>query len=522
MQSAENRDSKQFGNRYPGGETTKARGRESVQGQTKDVRTFVGVLSADIQTANAKTFAEFVEAKLAGGALTDQITDRTIKSYLSTYGAVKDAKTFDDEARNIRNWLARLIITGTKPTTVRRYLGKLRTLFTEYTGEAAEAEALFAELREKSQSPDIYARLSTPPALPHLKSIPLRMERLSEHDRLTASMLMFMLYSGGISIRCAAEAKFSDDIPSIPQIHNIVEQQRSNRPKAKYIFPLEQGKHRPERLYLDLSSRLTAFIRSIGYLTDQPVTSDTILGWWVDAALSKLIPLEKIAALIPVIPAAHKWLNLITPASVTDEERQVLLRSVANHITPNKAQWYALCLRGHNSFDDVANHLKETAPALSNAVNFFYPTRTVMKRNGKKKEVVEIPYIQHIVFFRTVPEKVVPLMNSIGTLAWCYKAYNRPDAPYSVIPAKSMSDFQHFIGVFDDTSKIEFVKNTDLVQGKRVRITGGKFAGCEGEIIKEAKSTPLPDLRTFILRISNSVTLKWEATIEEQYLTPAP
>lgn len=113
-----------------------------------------------------------------------------------------------------------------------------------------------------------------------------------------------------------------------------------------------------------------------------------------------------------------------------------------------------------------------------------------------------------------------PLFNLIGDLAWCFRTVNRPQAPYAVISGKEMDCFQKVIGVLDESIKMEFVQNPDLIPDRKVRITGGEFNGYEGTIYRQKGTVEDSDMRYFILRINDSNNIVWQVKIEEIFIEP--
>lgn len=490
------------------------RGREKMDMEEVDFRKDIYSLKSENQPLRYDSFLEFVESQ-ASKKRNVLMTDRTVATFIDTPLIPADG-TSETDARNIRHWFARLIARGVKSSTANRYLGKMHSLYAMYSGEGNTLEPLFKELRKVVKDKSYWGDFPERESLQHIKVLPLRMQSLSATNTTMARLLFFLLYNGGQNITYGIEAKFDDTYPEIEQIHSVIDSQRV--PRRKYIFPLNQGKMRPAQITSIVSSGLTSLLRHLGSHRNDGVTSHDICGWWIEAALKKNIDFETIRSIVPIVPPSHKWLSIVRPKALTDKRRLETMQTVADFINPMTAQWYVLCLRSRNTPDDIIDCIKADAPTLTKYVRFFYPTWTHVRKSGEKLIREEIPYIPHILFFKTTPDRVASFVGIIGQLAWCYKTINQPGAPYSVIPRKIMEDFQKFIGVFDVDTKIDFIKNTDLVSGTKVRITGGPYVGCEGEIIKEDKKIADPDLRTFILEIANNVTLKWEVRIEEQYL----
>lgn len=503
-------------------------GREELCPTAPDVRKdeLRNALTGSANPSEAASFAVYIEMLSRAPEGEDLITSRAISSFAAAPTAEAAEGSFEADEANIRQWLSRLVAAGHTPLTVRRYLGKIRTLYAAYRPACTEAEALFAALREALQAPGIYKPFEAKEALPFIRQFPARLERMDAAEALPVRLLLYMLYSG-IPFSEAINSRYGVDPEAMDltdQAADLAADMHRARPRALYVFPLGQGKNRPARIVADAAASIGAALRVAGCYLKAPVTPDTICGWWVQTALDCGIPPAHIlATLSGNAPATHPWLKLIKPSALTESGKRGVRQAVANAICPLTPQWYALSLRGRTEAGDVERELAEKHPGLARSVTLFYPTTTEVTRIGKKKVRRQVPCIRHILFVKTKAEKIVPLMHAIGHLAWCYKTTNRPDAPYSVISRRHMAEFQRFIGIFADgenSGVTQVANNAPVLQpGMRVRITGGLFAGHEGLVEREVSTAP-HTVRTYVLRLSHTYALRCEATLAAPLLTP--
>lgn len=466
------------------------------------------------QTENDRSFLYFVEQEVAGAPSADRLADKAAASFLSL-GALDRAPGIDADARNLRSWLALMIAKGTTRSTATRYLAKLHALYRRVMGDGAES--LFASLRQDLERPELWHPAPNPGALECILKIPYKVQSLTAEEKETARILFYLLSLGGLDFTTAIEAAFDTPRPALEQVDTIVELQKSSG-RRKYLFSLSQGKTTPRRITAALSQRLGRLLASFGAPVSDGISSATIAGWWVEAALRAGIAPDVIAAVAGTVPSACKWLGIVRPATLTATQHEETLRRVADWLNPVTPRWYALHLRGNVSPGDIMERLRDINPGLAASAHFFYPTRTRLRIAGKKKVKVEEPLIRHIAFVKIAPDRVRALMGAAGEMAWCYKDTNAPGAPYSVIPGESMKAFQRFIGIFDEESRLELVRDINFFQGQKVRITGGIYAGLEGEVLKEASSDNDDTLQTFILKLSHSQYLKWEVHIAAHHL----
>ena len=478
-------------------------------------------------------FYAFVESASNSEIKCDYILQRTRASFLKT-PRIDDGQSPEADRRNIRNWTALMVAKGSTLLTLKRYLGKLHTLYTAYRPGDSHTEALFSELREKIADPTLYPDDTTLPIPSLVYRLPEKIHRLAETEKTDAYALLYLLYSGGAPFSRVTELKFNEADNGIEQLREIID--HMPRERRSYVFPLGHGVRRTGQVSRQIGTRMGRLLTDLGYRVTGALTPEIIRGWWVDAALNCGIAPEKIAGMFGAVPAARRWLELVEPIPLDEAARVAILRQVADSLNSVSPRWYAMFLRDRNTPDDIRDRLRQQKPKLLREVHFFYPTRLIVTREGKKKIRREIPYIPKILFFRARPDRIQPLFSEIGDLAWCFRTTAAPGAPYAVISRRDMEIFQKMIGVVDSSLKVEYRQNPDLQPERRVRITGGDFKGYEGTIYKQAgtKTSETGNnpgnktegnetesaMRTFLLRINDANNIIWQVKIEEAFLQP--
>lgn len=492
-------------------------GRKDMEGRQENIRTTESAINTDYQATKSISFAPYVASALLQLKDDDYITERVVISFNSTR-KVSDETSFDADERNIREWFAMMMRKGTSPATLRRYLGKLHAMYCDYAGVTSEGEALFDELRKAigQKRTDEFSEKSESPHI--LISLALKIRNMQPDKAAIGKALLYLFYLGGAPYSTVAELRFDDQVPDIDQLKEIVDSMP--RERRSYVFPLRQSRIRPTQLYRDMSRDFAELLSDLGQHGIGPVSPDAIRGWWIEAALHCGVSCEAIVSIVPSVPQAYSWLNVVKPRQMSEAEKFDRLREVANMIGDTTSHWYAMFMRDNNTPDEITECIEKSAPAFMKDFHVFYPTHKIVKRESGKKVVETVPFLPHILFFKSRPDAVKPLFDIIGGLAWCFRTTNRPDAPYAVIPKREMDNFQKCIGVLDESVKIEFVQNPDLVPDRHIRITGGAFKGYEGTIYKQNGTVEDSDMRYFLLRINDRNNVVWQVRIEEGFIEP--
>ena len=496
---------------------TLTKGRKDMQGWQENIRAQYITPSVDNQDTTPKSFASYVAsaAKLIQDA--DYITARTVISFNSSH-KVADETSFEADERNIREWFTTMVRKGISPVTLRRYLGKLHSIYSDYKGITDEGEELFSELRDALANKNLWQTHEKDDSINIVANLALKVRTLPGAKATIAKEILYLFYSCAASYSTIAELRFDDSLPAIEQIKDIVDSMPKER--RTYVFPLRHGRVRSPQLSRDISREFSGLLADLGFRKMTPFAPDTILGWWIEAALKCGFSNEDIISVIPAVPHDYEWLKLVKPRLLSEEEKTSKFREVANLVGDLTPRWYAMFMRDNHTPDDIMERLRNENPAMVRDFHTFYPTHKVVKHDGGRKTTEVEPFLPHILFFKTRPDAVRPIFDTIGDLAWCFRVTNRKGAPYAVIPKREMDNFQTCIGVLDESVKMEFVQNPELVPDRRIRITGGAFKGYEGTIYKQNGTVEDSDMRYFILRINDQNNIVWKVRIEEGFIEP--
>ncbi len=492
-------------------------GRKEVADGIENIRATQICIPSETQPVSALSFADYVKSAAGSILKDDYIAERTVISFNSIRKVTSEV-SFDADERNIRNWLAIMLRKGTSPVTLRRYLGKLHKLYSDFRGVTIQGEALFSSLRETISDQSLYGSRQDSETLNKIKDLPSRLQSMPTAQASIAKAMMYIFYLGGAPYSVVSDLRFNDDIPEIDQLREIVESMP--RERRTYVFPFKHGSVRQRQLHREMTAGFTTLLSDLAIRPGDAFSAETICVWWIDAAIECGLNPEEIAGVVRHIPSTHAWLRAVNPLPLSEDEKTARLRIVADMIADTTPRWYAMFMRDNNTPDDILDTIGNAGSTLMKEIQFFYPTRKILKQKNDKKVWEQVPFIPHILFFKSRPDKVKPLFNLIGDFAWCFRTVNRPQAPYAVISGKEMDCFQKVIGVLDESIKMEFVQNPDLIPDRKVRITGGEFNGYEGTIYRQKGTVDDSDMRYFILRINDSNNIVWQVKIEEIFIEP--
>lgn len=132
-----------------------------------------------------------------------------------------------------------------------------------------------------------------------------------------------------------------------------------------------------------------------------------------------------------------------------------------------------------------------------------------------------VPYIEDVIFLKTKQTHIARIDRTVRyeSHGWMFRQTNSPDSDYSVIDREAMRAFQRAVGELTPDVKIELTQAKPVGIGRKVRVTGGAFAGYIGTIynvghIGEDKS------RQIYIRLSEEYGIKVELKIDD-YLIEA-
>lgn len=430
---------------------------------------------ADIKQHNSLLFTGYVRQilELADSATTNEYALKSFLSYIGNRNLTRETLT---------GWVASLFLAGKKAATVKRYLCRLHVVYLDWMTDSETTEDPFKgvlHMAVKENQVDLDALQSSLGII--RKSISTRVY-VGDEGKWRA-IFFWLLYSPNTTLEDIANLKFESAGKACPQIAEIIESMNSSHGR-KYIFDLGQADKRITGMVRDIKENLRRISGPFGLKISGDNIREGLSALWILASLKAGITVEEIKAMMPLVPKDFQILDYVTPAEISAARRNEILCRVADAINDTTTRWYVLNMRDKITPDNVKEFIFGEFPDLFEHMQFFYPTHYIYRESRRKKLVKqEVPFLPGLLFVKVRSDMVGLIMRKITKLAWGYKYANTPDSPYSVIPQKSMMDFQRHIGVFSEDIKVELIENNKpMAQGQIVRVLRSDFYGMLGEI----------------------------------------
>lgn len=467
---------------------------------------------ADIQNIKELSLADFVRRNYEAPRDKD-VNGYALKSFM-TFMSGWDLKVVTTET--LTAWIATLFVKGNTATTVKRYLSHLHATYVNWQqndNPDSQLEDPFNGLmtlavpENQTKSDEVLSNFNL---VKKLKTTDAYKEQFGKWK----AIFFYLLYNPEISIEDIANLRF-DEIPRYcPQSVEIFESMDNSRGR-KYVFALDQPNKRITQIVREINENVEALTRMVGMKFEGGFSRECITAIWIYVALKLGMGIDEIRAIVPVIPKEYKILEKVSPAQLSERERQNIICRVANRINDITTRWYVVNMRDRITPDAVRDSIKENFPSLFSQIHFFYPTHNIYREGKNKKRVkVEIPFIPGLLFIKVKSDMVGSLMNSVRNVAWGYKQLNTPDSPYSVISQRAMTDFQKHIGMFSDDVRMEMViQKEPLAVNDSVIVHGDSIDGSIGEIteIKETNG-----VKTYSIRLTHNQSFNWSVKIDDE------
>lgn len=447
--------------------------------------------------------------------LPEMVSTRVIPSFLS---AVKGygLKTFSEES--LRIWVVSMLLRGMKFNQVKRYLGALHTVFTDWNS-ANNLEDPFPCVSADLANPIAFNAKVVADNLAGLRRI-FKIEAENEKS-VPFNVLLYLLYD--------VEAEF-EDVVRLPieyekydcqQISDLISR-IPRKKRATYAFPLNQGNTTDKKIVATLQDDVRALLKNSQITFEYGCLRDSVRSLWISVAIECGIGFATIRGLLSSMPDEYKILNLIKPAQLDDKEKNEVICKVANHINDITVRWFIMRMRTKVTPDLVKNEIKQLNEVIFNGMDFYYPVfQTVEIDKNKKRKVIDNPYLPGVLFIRLRSDKVDYVVRRVTKYAWCYKWTRNPDSPYSSMSQKQMETFQMHIGRLTPDIRMQLdVREEPFEQDSEVIIAGGdRMVGQTGRItsVRNADGS-----RTYSLEITKNVSAKWTVNdIDEVFLRQA-
>lgn len=255
-------------------------------------------------------FAEFVESRLRDPELTDTVSVYAIKSFLRSAMEVGQGSGPD---RQVRLWVASMMLDGVKTSTVRRYFGKIHALYLAWPGRKPDEANIFDPIKKEAEA---CGAVSDSEASANIRCV----DRLVTNARGCSApqdidIFLYLLYDVEAGLQDVVSLKFGDRRPDCPQLDEIVDRRRA--PRRKYVFDLGQGKRRDQQIVRKLVTRLHARLREAGMTFADGFSRDSITAIWIAAAKAAGIGYEEIRAMVDRVPDCYRPLTLIPRAGIS-------------------------------------------------------------------------------------------------------------------------------------------------------------------------------------------------------------
>lgn len=318
-------------------------------------------------------------------------------------------------------------------------------------------------------------------------------ESVSEEE-ICEEILLFSILNGALPVKevIMLKKKTTEDFSEVSR--RIVEM--NTDPRRAFVFNLRQSFNTLRQLMGKVSDALKSrFGRFLS--PDVPFDADELArSVWVACAVRGGATYSEALGLIASAPRSEAWIKTVN--------------SLLTHEMP---RWYAMHMRKGVSYADI---LKEIGESVRPVPELFYPSETIRKRVGGRMVMADKPFISSTLFFRTFPDRIVPMFSRIGDKAWCYRVSRESGAPYAVISGADMRRFQAVIGVFTPDTEVHPIGELIPRPGEPVMVIKAGYGNRQGEIeevIGEGSGSMI-----FRVRLSTDQGYEWRLDLTPQQI----
>lgn len=453
------------------------------------------------------TFPDFVSSRLKD-------TPRASIDFKSMTSFLHSARNLGAEAieNNVNAWVTDMIDNGLSVSSRRRYLGKLKAVYSAWSGNRQIPEAFATPLR------DLDADAATSEARVMAERLGAIFDIVVEDARSNphVALFLYMLLNATADIASAIMLRNDEYIPVHPVLDDIL----LNRPahhRRRYIFNLEQSRKREPQLVREALAAISLYLRSRGIRF--PSSAPAILSIWCAKARSAGLSSRHLKATLGIVPPGFEYLDHVIAPPLSIYEIRDTKNRVAEAFAPSGRRWYAVRFKRSSSVTAIRALLEQTFTALFSPDTIFYPLSETAKRVGRKMVTVTAPILPGILFINVPPMLIGRIDTALKAdhLGYVLRTSAHPLSPCSIIDTADMLNFQRMIGIFTPDIKIELTTLPPMGVGRRVRITGGIMAGYTG-IIHDIKDND--DNRLLYITLTTNCTVKVAIKIPESLVQP--
>lgn len=205
---------------------------------------------------------------------------------------------------------------------------------------------------------------------------------------------------------------------------------------------------------------------------------------WGCMALSVGVRGDVVRSLIGDIPRGLKFLEINSPASLSEDERNKYFQIVKESLYGESPAWFAMRLRPGVKFEDILYRFSLLQKEI-NIPELFYPCDEVARLVGRKVVWKGRPVIRDVVFFKYRKGDIYPLFCRIYDLAWCYRRPGGAPGNYAEIPEKAMDNFKSALGLLSPDYEVAPQGEMELKPGDEVIVITAKDVEERGRILKK-------------------------------------
>lgn len=437
----------------------------------------------------------------------------TAASYRKAFDSFKRVKgvstiSLEDLSQDaVDAWVEQMAIDGLLATTAKYYLDCMGALYGKATAmSGVPAKCMFHGYGDAGIKEDITADCT-----PLLQLLRNRRTGNTEYQ-LMLDILEFSQACGGMGLDDIIGLRDDRSEPLPDRAKAIALQYTS--PRRLHVFPLSQTRRGAKALRIETGRRIGALLsRNDARVTDY--SDNYAAALWLDAALQAGERPSVAKACTPCVPPSATAMQLVRPATLSEEKRRQVLDRVALFINGGRKCWHAMHLRRRTSPAQVLERLNacDLMPEIT-----YYPTDEIVRRVGSSLKKETLAYLPDVLFFKASERDIASMFRTIGDLAWCYRETAAADSAYATISDTQMAAFQRVVGCFTPDIKLLASDIPTLGPGRKVRVTGGLMAGYEGEIFDVCDGSS-NSRRMFSVRLLSGYGLSWLASIPDYQIT---
>lgn len=456
---------------------------------------------AETKSITNRQLLAFLESKLKSHTPESaQKYKQTIRA-LDLFTATHALSLADIDDSFVCDWVVSLLRQDLAVSTVIRHLNILSSLLKNAAKKGliplCDSPRRIATILGNSADP--VPPLLTEAALTHNLAL-----LASSDSGLPSGLIRFAIINGAMpvdemaSLRREDIDRFTGDSRLI--LDSFVSSGRS------YIFPLDQSRNTRRQLRARIAALLAPLFAQMR-IPSGADPDEAIRSLWVAIAMSRgATASSALSALGHSAPYTipHCLADKFSPrAEGTDVNSRELTVEVANSLTSERPEWFAMHLRRGVDFNSLS---KDIHSAFRPVPELFFPCEIISRIRRNRKELIEKPFISRTAFFRLPPGAVTRLFAMIGDRAWCYRVNNTPTSPYARIPEAEMRRFRNAVGILTPDTDLHPLGDIIPVPGETVIVITPGYDRRQATV----EDVLNPGSPTAIIRVKLSTDLGYE------------